>query len=78
MCVVQLSTEMEGTWMQRLMTIHELSDYLQIPVQTLYGWRHERTGPPALKVGRALRYRQTDVDQWLANDSKALHLGSEA
>lgn len=47
------------------MTIRQLSNYLQVPVQTLYGWRHEGFGPPALKVGRALRYRREAVDRWI-------------
>ena len=48
-----------------LLTVLDLSEYLGIPVQTLYGWRHENTGPLCLKAGRALRYRRSDVDNWL-------------
>jgi excisionase family DNA binding protein len=55
----------KDTEIKKLLTIKELSKYLQIPTQTLYGWRHEGFGPPALKVGRALRYRLTEVDAWL-------------
>ncbi len=49
----------------RLVTIEELSDYLQVPVKTLYDWRHRGLGPPGLRVGRHVRYRQADVDAWL-------------
>jgi excisionase family DNA binding protein len=49
----------------RLLTIEELSDYLQVPVKTLYDWRHRRLGPQGLRVGRYVRYRQSDVDAWL-------------
>jgi hypothetical protein len=34
-------------------------------VATLHQWSHGRIGPPALKVGRHLRYRPADVRRWL-------------
>jgi predicted DNA-binding transcriptional regulator AlpA len=44
----------------------ELSEFLgDIPLDTLYYWRHRGEGPPALKVGRHLRYRPEDVRRWL-------------
>jgi excisionase family DNA binding protein len=43
----------------------ELSEYLGVPVNTLYQWRHRGIGPKALKVGRHLRYRWADVEEWL-------------
>ena len=49
----------------RLVTIEELSEFLQVPVKTLYDWRHRGLGPPGLRVGRHVRYRQADVDAWL-------------
>jgi len=33
---------------------------------TLYVWRTRGKGPAAIKVGRHLRYRQSDIDLWLA------------
>jgi predicted DNA-binding transcriptional regulator AlpA len=47
------------------MTPEQLSDFLQIPVSTLYRWRTERTGPPASKAGKHLRYRVDRVLAWL-------------
>ncbi|MGF1618095.1 MAG: helix-turn-helix transcriptional regulator [Acidimicrobiia bacterium] len=41
----------------RLLGVHELAAYLDVPVKTLYAWRYKREGPPALRVGRHLRYR---------------------
>lgn len=38
---------------------------LDIPVATIYAWRYHRQGPPGLKVGRHVRYRQGDVDRWI-------------
>ncbi|GAB3901538.1 helix-turn-helix transcriptional regulator [Kibdelosporangium lantanae] len=43
----------------------ELAEYLGVPVHTLYQWRTKRYGPPGRKVGRHVRYRQSEVDAWL-------------
>ncbi len=49
----------------RLLTAQELADFLQVPVATLYSWQHRGVGPKAAKVGRHLRYRQSEVEQWI-------------
>jgi hypothetical protein len=38
--------------------------YLQVPVKTLYTWRYKDGSSP---VGRHLRYRWEDVEDWLAS-----------
>ena len=48
-----------------LLSPSELAALLRIPVSTLYNWRYNRLGPPGFRVGRHLRYRREDVDQWL-------------
>ena len=35
----------------RLMSVREVSEYLSIPVATLYRWRHMGSGPKATRVG---------------------------
>lgn len=49
----------------RLLTVAQVAEYLQVPAQTLYVWHHKGTGPTAIKVGRHLRYRPSDVDAWV-------------
>ena len=51
--------------MDTLMTTEQLAEFLQVPLATLYQWRHKGTGPKGLKVGKHVRYRRTDVDAWL-------------
>lgn len=51
--------------LERLMTVDEVADYLSVPVNTLYQWRHKGTGPTAFRVGRFLRYDLTEVRDWL-------------
>lgn len=57
----------------QLMSIEELAAYLQVSVQTIYGWRHRREGlgTAAMKVGRALRWRRSQVDAWLEQQTIA-------
>jgi len=51
--------------MERLWTTKELADYLGRPVATLYAWRYRGLGPPAILMGRELRYRESDVVAWV-------------
>jgi len=51
--------------MTNLMTINDLSDYLGIPVNTLYQWRSKHYGPRGVRMGRYVRYRPKDVEAWL-------------
>lgn len=51
---------------ERLMSIQELADYLDVPVKTIYAWRYHRQGPRGFRVGRHVRFRWCDVEAWLA------------
>jgi len=50
---------------ERLMTLADLSEMLDVPVNTIYGWRSRGEGPPGYRVGRHVRYRRAAVDAWL-------------
>lgn len=49
----------------RLLSIEDLSAYLQIPVNTLYQWRKTDKGPKGFRAGKYVRYRATDVAAWI-------------
>ena len=51
----------------RLLTVQDLADYLGVPVATIYAWRHRRQGPPGFRVGRHLRFRWSDIEQWISD-----------
>lgn len=51
--------------LELMLTIEELSEYLGVPVRTLYDWRLSGRGPRAVHVGRQLRYFISDVQRWL-------------
>ena len=55
-------------------TIHDVSQYLQVPMQTLYSWRARGVGPRSRRVGKHLRYEPADVVGWF----KALNDGGAA
>ena len=51
---------------ERLLTVEDLAEYLGVPVTTLYAWRYHRQGPPGFRVGRHVRYRWTDIEEWIS------------
>jgi excisionase family DNA binding protein len=55
---------------ERTMTPKELAAYLQVPIKTLYQWRARSVGPKSYRVGRHLRYRRDEVDDWLESQAQ--------
>ena len=49
----------------KLMSLADLSEMLDIPVQTPYRWRCRGDGPVGYRVGRHARYRRAAVEAWL-------------
>lgn len=47
-----------------LWCIDEVSCYLAVSKDTIYGWRKTDYGPPAIKVGKHLRWRPEGVVAW--------------
>ena len=60
-----MTTSSDVTSAERLWTVEQVSAFLQVPIATLYQWRHHRCGPPVFKVGRHLRYDPAAVRAWL-------------
>lgn len=48
-----------------LLTPEDVSAYLVIPVKTLADWRTKRTGPAFMRMGVHVRYRQSDIDEYV-------------
>lgn len=49
-----------------LLTVPEVCALLKVRPQTLNNWRYEGKGPAFLKVGRAIRYRRSAIEEFLA------------
>ena len=48
-----------------VISIEEVARRLDIPKSTLYQWRYKGTGPRSHRIGKHLRYRWSDVLNWL-------------
>lgn len=55
------------TGSERLLAPGDVARVIGVPVATLANWRSGRTGPAFLKVGRHVRYRRVDLDEWIAS-----------
>jgi predicted DNA-binding transcriptional regulator AlpA len=56
---------------EKLLTPEQVAAWLQVRVELLYKWRYSRCGPPSLKIGRYVRYREVDVAAWIEEQSRA-------
>ena len=45
----------------------QAADYLGFSRQFFEGARHKGSGPPYVKLARAVRYRRKDLDAWMAD-----------
>lgn len=52
----------------KYLTTKEVAELTGFSVKTLERWRHERRGPPALFVGRNVRYRSDAVRAWIERE----------
>lgn len=50
---------------ERLLSIQEVADFLQVPVTTIYQWRYRGEGPRGIRVGRYVRFQLADVLAWI-------------
>lgn len=53
-----------GLWTNR-----ELAEYVRVSVNTVDYWRFMGTGPRFVRVGRHVRYQQSDIDRWLTSNA---------
>lgn len=51
--------------MEQLYTPVQVSEMLDISVKTLEKWRWERRNLPYVKLGTAVRYRESDLERWI-------------
>lgn len=52
--------------MEQLYTPAQVSQTLGVSVKTLEKWRWERRNLPYVKLGAAVRYRESDLEAWLS------------
>ena len=49
-----------------VMTVQQASDHLGLAVSTLNKWRCQGGGPAFIKMGRAVRYRVEDLENYIS------------
>jgi len=54
--------------MEQYLDEKSLCGRLSISRKTAQAWRWRGTGPQFFKVGRAVRYKSADVEQWLESN----------
>ena len=52
-----------------LLTESQAAQLLQISIRTLQAWRLRRSGPPYVQLGRAVRYRISDLMGWIDSNT---------
>jgi len=60
-----MQTTTQQTPAQTVMTVTQAADYLGLAVSTLNKWRCHGGGPIYIKLGRAVRYRTQDLDEFI-------------
>ena len=50
--------------LDQLWTVRDVSAFLRVPVGTIYQWRVRGEGPPAMRLGRHLRFDPDEVHAW--------------
>lgn len=53
--------------MAPLLTPDQVSEYLDVPLGTLANWRYQGRGPAFVRLGRHVRYRATDIAEWISS-----------
>jgi len=57
-----------------LLTIPQLADQLQVKTGTVYAWVSKKK-VPFVKVHRAVRFNQAEIDKWLTKRSVKTTIG---
>ena len=58
-----------------LLSLEEVSEWTGTAKSTLYSMMSQRRGPRSLKIGRTLRFRPTDIQDWINELASAREAG---
>ncbi|MBU3887215.1 AlpA family transcriptional regulator [Methylosinus sp. KRF6] len=53
-----------------LLTEQQAAEYLNLAVRTLQQWRVQGKGPKFIKLSRAVRYRQSDLEDYISSSER--------
>ena len=69
---VSESGEAAGAESERPFTADEVAALLNVPLDTIYEWHKQGTGPPGYQMHKKSHYRRSDVVRWLAGQGVTL------
>ena len=55
----------QATSITGVMTEPETAEHIGISLSGLRKWRNDGRGPAYVRLGRLIRYRRTDIEEWL-------------
>lgn len=55
-----------------LMTVDQVSAYLNVSRNTLHYWRKTGRGPRGIRMGKVLRYRRSAVEEWIESCTESV------
>ena len=58
---------------ESFLDIGQLAELLGLSRSAIYGLRYQGDGPPFIRIGSRVRYRPSDVDAWLAEQTDTSH-----
>jgi hypothetical protein len=66
------SDESAGADSGRSFSTDEVAVLLNVPLDTIYEWHEEGTGPPGYQIHKDSHYKRSDVVRWLAEQGITL------
>lgn len=60
-----------------LLTEAEAAELLSLSVRTLQAWRYDSSGPRYCRLGRVIRYRNTDLLVWIEARTPSVQGGAQ-
>jgi hypothetical protein len=60
----------EGRLTEKMWSIEQTAEFLNVAVGTLYQWRSHGTGPRSYRVGGAIKYDPVDVRTYLLGQAQ--------
>jgi excisionase family DNA binding protein len=61
---LKVNSSHQVTLFENLLTIPQLSAWLQVPEKTIQDWVYKRQ-IPFKKVGRLVRFKKTEIEHWI-------------
>lgn len=60
------SKVIQGSFFENFWTVTDLAGHLKVSPATIYDWVHQRVIPYQKIRGRLLRFRPSEIEQWLS------------